>query len=411
VHLSDSSRIRLNRLLIVFRRTMAGVLAAVGVLVLSGSQGLLPSVASFAQVPGTDKTGLASNQLWPATGPTPFPTATATPTGSLPISTALAPSSTGPYGLTNTSGLTSSGIPQAAYAAYVSAANALAKSDPSCKISWSLIAGIGRVESNHGRFGGSTISASGLVTPPILGIKLDGSRPGTARISDSDNGKYDGDTVTDRAVGPMQFLPATWKVYGGGANPQDMNAAALATGKYLCAGGGVLNTQKGRWAAVYRYNHSDSYVSLVLSLADAYASGSGGTFPSRPSGTSTDSNPPATTPGPPPAVPTPKPTPTKTSTPSPTKTTSKPTSSPTASPTKSPTASPTKTPTPTGTPTATPTGTPTGTPTKTPTPTGTPTPSCTDSPTPTPTGTPTPTPTPTGSPTPTPTCTTAAAVS
>jgi hypothetical protein len=389
---------------------MAGVLAAVGVLVLSGSQGLLPSVASLVQLPSTtDKTGLASNQLWPATGPTPFPTATAT--GVLPVTNALAPTNTGPYGLSNTSGLTSSGIPQAAYTAYVNAANALAKSDPSCKISWSLIAGIGRVESNHGRFGGSSITASGLVVPPILGIKLDGSRAGTARISDSDNGKYDGDTVTDRAVGPMQFLPATWKVYGGGKNPQDMNAAALATGKYLCAGGGVLDTQKGRWAAVYRYNHSDSYVSLVLSLADAYASGSGGTFPTRPTGTSTNPGPPATTPGPPPAVPTPKPTPTptKTTTPSPTKTTSKPTSSPTASPTKTPT--PTKSPTtpPTTSPTGSPTPTPTGTPTQSPT--GTPLPSCTDSPTPTPTGTPTPTPTPTGSPTPTPTCTTAAAAS
>jgi hypothetical protein len=214
----------------------------------------------------------------------PYPTSSLAglPTGTVAPSTGTG---TGPYGVTSPSALTSSGIPEPAYRAYVAAAAELSRTDPSCGVSWTVIAGIGRVESNHGRYGGSTIGADGLVTPPILGIRLDGSKAGTTRISDSDNGQYDGDTAFDRAVGPMQFLPGTWKAYGGGANPQNMNAAALGTARYLCAGSGSMTTQKGRWAAVYRYNHSDSYVSLVLSLADSYAKGQDVPFPSAPSGT------------------------------------------------------------------------------------------------------------------------------
>jgi membrane-bound lytic murein transglycosylase B len=367
---------------LTLRRLTITAVGAVAVLALSGSQTVRPASVAFVSAAAEPQEGQSyyydANAMWSGA-----PDVTTQTTGFAPVA-AVTSTKPGPYGLTTPATLTSSGIPQAAYNAYISAANALATSDPSCKISWSLIAGIGRVESNHGRFGGSSITASGLVVPPILGIKLDGSRAGTARISDSDNGKYDGDTVTDRAVGPMQFLPATWKVYGGGADPQNMNAAALATGKYLCAGGGVLDTQKGRWAAVYRYNHSDSYVSLVLSLADAYASGTVTTFPSRPAGTSTDDDAPGATPtGPPPSLPpvppitTPPPTVSPITTPSGTPTTTPaktPTKSPTASPTASPTGSnPTSSPTPTSStdPTSTPTGDPTSStgPTSSPSPT------------------------------------------
>jgi hypothetical protein len=306
----------------------------------------------------------------------------------------------------SSSTLTASGIPDAAYRAYVAAANELARSDPSCGLSWTLIAGIGRVESNHGRYGGSTINAAGLVTPPILGVRLDGSRSGTARIGDSDGGRYDGDTEFDRAVGPMQFLPGTWKTYGGGANPQDMNAAALATARYLCAGDGSLATQQGRWAAVYRYNPSASYVSLVLSLADSYAAGHTAPFPTRPPGTSPPptTEPPATAPGPPPAVPvtptpTAPPTPTTgpTGTPAPTTTVptpEAPTSTATTPPATTPPATTTEPTTEPPTTTAPPTTTePPATTTEPPAPTETPLPSCTTTPDPSPTAEPTPSPT------------------
>jgi membrane-bound lytic murein transglycosylase B len=324
-----------------------------------------------------------------------------------------------PYGLPDSSPLTASGIPLAAYQAYVAAARELAGTDPKCGLTWSLLAGIGRVESDHGRYGGATVRSDGDVSPAIYGPALTGSN-GTARISDSDGGRYDDLTTGDRAVGPMQFLPGTWKIYGDGGDPQNLDAAALAAGRYLCAGGQDLTIEAGQWAAVYRYNHSDSYVSLVLSLAGAYATGKVATFPSRPAGLSEDAKSPSATDGTPPAVtPTPTTTPTTPATPTPTASataTATPTPSPTGTPT--PTGTGTPTPTPTGTPTTTPT-TPTTTPTSSPTgspsptcptptatPTGTPTATPTATPTNTPTPTATPTTTPTGCPTPTPTATT-----
>ncbi|MGY5884686.1 lytic murein transglycosylase [Modestobacter lacusdianchii] len=174
--------------------------------------------------------------------------------------------------------LASSGIPSTAMDAYTAAAEANAD----CGISWTLIAAIGRVESNHGRFAGATLHTDGLSSPPIIGIPLTGSG-GTARITDSDGGRLDGDAVYDRAVGPMQFIPTTWAVYAADGNgdgrrdPFNIHDAAAAAGKYLCAGGKDLSTPAGQARAVFAYNHSDSYVASVLSLAATYA----GTTPPR----------------------------------------------------------------------------------------------------------------------------------
>ncbi|WP_198950358.1 lytic transglycosylase domain-containing protein, partial [Kineosporia sp. A_224] len=231
-----------------------------------------------------------------------------------------------------TTSLTRSGIPVRALTAYVAAAQTEAAQDPSCKIHWSLLAGIGRVESNHGRFGGAGITADGKVSPPILGPRLDGSHAGWATIRDTDRGRYDGDPSFDRAVGPMQFIPGTWAAYArdadgnGTIDPQDLDDAALAAARYLCAGGGDLSTQQGRWNAVYRYNRSTSYVQLVLGLADSYASGRAAPLPNPlPGPPGPISEPPATPNQPAPGVqpepkPAPKPTPKPTPTPTPTPT-------------------------------------------------------------------------------------------
>ncbi len=171
-----------------------------------------------------------------------------------------------------------SGIPAAALTAYQRAAQVIDAADPSCHLAWPLIAAIGRVESNHGRYGGNTLTPAGFSRPGIYGIPLDG-RNGTARVADTDGGQYDHDPVYDRAVGPMQFIPSTWSVVGvdadgdGKRDPQDINDAALATAVYLCSGKEDLSTPAGQQAAVYRYNHSQSYVDLVLSIMRAYARG------------------------------------------------------------------------------------------------------------------------------------------
>lgn len=178
------------------------------------------------------------------------------------------------------SGTTAYDIPETALAAYRHAEAVLATSSPTCHLSWTLLAAIGQVESDNGRYGGAAMYTNGDVSPGILGPVLDG-RGGVGAIRDTDNGRLDGNTVWDRAVGPMQFIPSTWAAYGadgngdGVRNPQNIYDAALAAADYLCAGGGDLQVPAQERAAILRYNHSAAYVSLVLRLQQAYAHGQG----------------------------------------------------------------------------------------------------------------------------------------
>ena len=71
---------------------------------------------------------------------------------------------------------------------------------------WQLIAAIGRVESDHGRFGGNVLDDDGVAQPGIYGIALDGTND-TQRITDTDAGQYDSDKKYDRAVGPDAVHP------------------------------------------------------------------------------------------------------------------------------------------------------------------------------------------------------------
>ena len=180
-----------------------------------------------------------------------------------------------------------SGIPSAALAAYQRAETVINSADKDCHMSWQLIAAIGRVESNHGRANGNTLDDNGLATPGIFGVALNGSNR-TTEIVDTDAGQFDNDAAYDHAVGPMQFIPSTWSVVGvdadgdGLRNPQDIDDAALGTAVYLCSGSDDLGTDAGRRGAVFRYNHSQSYVDLVLEIMDAYLAGD---FTSIPNGT------------------------------------------------------------------------------------------------------------------------------
>src|SRR5689334_17859212 len=189
-------------------------------------------------------------------------------------------------------GASANGIPAAALAAYQRAAQVIDSADKGCNIDWTLIAAIGRVESNHGRYGGNTLDANGVSRPGIYGIPLDGSN-GTSKIKDTDAGQYDNDPQYDRAVGPMQFIPSTWSVVGvdgdgdGKRNPQDIDDAALATAVYLCSGNEDLSTTKGQESSVYRYNHSQEYVDLVLSIMRAYAEGDYSSVPTSTAGSTT----------------------------------------------------------------------------------------------------------------------------
>lgn len=169
-------------------------------------------------------------------------------------------------------------IPGPALAAYQRAASVMAEAAPGCELSWTLLAAVGRVESDHGRYGGAVLGADGVSRPHIVGAALDGTGQ-VAEIRDTDDGRLDGDRTWDRAVGPMQFLPTTWALAGvdgdgdGARNPHDLNDAALAAGVYLCAGGGDLSQEQDVRAALLRYNPSTSYVALVMGYEEAYRTG------------------------------------------------------------------------------------------------------------------------------------------
>ena len=78
------------------------------------------------------------------------------------------------------------------------------------------------------------------------------------------------------ALGPMQFLPSTWRVWGisafgepGPPNVMDPYDAVPSAARYLCAAG--AGTQAGLARAIFAYNHADWYVAEVLALARQYA--------------------------------------------------------------------------------------------------------------------------------------------
>jgi Transglycosylase SLT domain len=174
--------------------------------------------------------------------------------------------------------LDSNGIPARALAGYRRAASLVDSADPACHIDWALLAAIGRVESDHGRFGGSQLDSAGVDQPGVFGIPLNGLN-GTALITDTGGNALDGSGGFARAEGPMQFIPSTWRVVGvdangdGVKNPQSIIDAATSAAVYLCSGDGDLRRPAVLNSAILRYNASASYVATVIAIADAYRLG------------------------------------------------------------------------------------------------------------------------------------------
>ncbi|GGG16695.1 hypothetical protein GCM10007304_33530 [Rhodococcoides trifolii] len=173
------------------------------------------------------------------------------------------------------------GISVTALESYGYAAQVMARAQPGCGITWTTLAGIGSIESRHGTFQGSSVAPDGTVDPPIRGVQLDGTA-GNTTIPDSDGGELDGDPVFDRAMGPMQFIPETWRKWGvdangdGVASPDNMDDAALSAGRYLCDRGGDLTTAEGWQRALNAYNLSGKYLRDVRDRAAAYSVGVSG---------------------------------------------------------------------------------------------------------------------------------------
>ncbi|MGW5434485.1 C40 family peptidase [Streptomyces sp. NPDC004059] len=168
-------------------------------------------------------------------------------------------------------------IPPRMMTAYNKAVQHVGKYVPTCQgMRWPILAGIAKVESNHAI--GHTIAANGDIRPKIYGVLLSGSGQGgnTIAVPDSDGGKWDGTATGERAVGPFQFLPSTWKSIGKDGNgdrnadPHNADDAALGAAVYLCGQGRDLTKNKELRAAIWQYNHSSEYVTEVTGWIDQY---------------------------------------------------------------------------------------------------------------------------------------------
>lgn len=65
------------------------------------------------------------------------------------------------------------------------------------------------------------------------------------------------------AMGPMQFMPATWDAYGNGGDINDPRDSIIAAARYLSASGAPARM----WDSLYQYNRSNDYVKAILVYA------------------------------------------------------------------------------------------------------------------------------------------------
>ncbi len=145
------------------------------------------------------------------------------------------------------------GIPGPLLDAYKRAADQKNASSQ-CEIDWSLLAAIGKVESDHAQ--GGKVDEVGNTRGVIEGPS---TRYGTAK-------------------GPMQFLDSSWKMFGADGNGdgvKDVNNiydAALGAANHLCASGkGSLQDPQNLHDAIFGYNHAEWYVAKVIDWASQYS--------------------------------------------------------------------------------------------------------------------------------------------
>lgn len=167
------------------------------------------------------------------------------------------------------------GIPIQALVAYAGAVIGAVESFPECTIGWNTVAGIGKVESDHGRHDGAVIQPDGHVEPLIFGVPLTGGD--VENIPDTDGGEFDGTAAFDRAIGPMQIIPQTWRSWPADGNgdgvpdPHNIYDAAISAANYLCHADSDWISGDGWRAGVRAYNSHSDYAAAVASATQKYA--------------------------------------------------------------------------------------------------------------------------------------------
>lgn len=167
-------------------------------------------------------------------------------------------------------------VPTPAVRAYADAALRASEEVPGCHLRWTTLAGIGRVESSHGTFGGRRLRVDGTSARPVVGPALNGR--GMRAVTATEQGtRWHGDGRWEHAVGALQFLPETWARFAadgdgdGRRTPLDLDDAAAGAARYLCSGERDLGQPSGWNTAVFRYNASAPYLRDVARAADAVA--------------------------------------------------------------------------------------------------------------------------------------------
>jgi hypothetical protein len=157
-------------------------------------------------------------------------------------------------------GLATAGIP----ADYLSWYTGAARTCPG--LPWAVLAGIGKVESDHGQSG-------------LPGVHSGANAAG--------------------AEGPMQFLPATFDQFAVDADPglpvspYDPADAIYTAARMLCADGARGGSTADIKQAIFAYNHAGWYVRAVLSWAARYAAPAPAGPPGQPSPQTTHTRTPA----------------------------------------------------------------------------------------------------------------------
>ncbi len=171
------------------------------------------------------------------------------------------------------------GIPPKALEAYAYAARVAEVENPDCHLKWTTLAGIGQVESHHGTYRGAQIAGNGDVSPPIRGVLLDGT-DGNLEILDNDSVSHDGEEPFARAMGPMQFIPETWRLYGVDANNDGDDQRGQHRRRRAVGGGLSVLERQGSgarraagWGHCAPTTSPTSTPGLVRDWATAYANG------------------------------------------------------------------------------------------------------------------------------------------
>ena len=144
--------------------------------------------------------------------------------------------------------LVAAGLPDVAARAYLNASVKVRDIAGHCNVPPEVLAAVGRTESNHGQV--TPLDEYGRTVEILHGFDSTGP--------DTDGGEIDGDPTKDWAVGPMQFIPDSWRAYAqdgdgdGKADPSNFFDAALSSAWYLCdhvGGFPDVTVLNGQWIA------------------------------------------------------------------------------------------------------------------------------------------------------------------